>query len=93
LKIVKQFSKKLPPNIIYGVSVSIQTHVECYSGSEYPERPVAFWWQGQRLVVAAVRSEARLPEGKRFLVETDGEQVFEINYNETGDTWTVRDVS
>ena len=67
--------------------------MECYSGSEYPERPVAFWWQGQRLVVSAVRSQARLPDGKRFLVETAGEQVFEINYNQPDDTWTVRDVS
>ena len=70
-----------------------QEQVECYAGHEYPQRPVAFWWQGQRLVVAAVRSEARLPDGKRFVVETTGEQVFEINYNQARDTWTVRDVS
>jgi hypothetical protein len=67
--------------------------VECYAGYAYPQRPLAFWWQGQRLEVITVRSEARLPDGKRFLVETTNEQVFEINYNEIRDTWTVRDVS
>ena len=70
-----------------------QVRVECYAGHTSPQRPVALWWQGQRLVVIAVRSEARLPEGKRFLVETAGEQVFEINYNQPGDTWTAREVS
>ena len=70
-----------------------QFRVECYAGHTYPQRPLAFWWQGQRLVVAAVHSEARLPSGRRFLVETTGEQIFEINYNQLADTWTVRDVS
>lgn len=73
--------------------MAIQTRVECYAGYAYPQRPVAFWWQGQRLVVTAVRSEARLPDGKRFLVETASEQVFEINYNQIQDMWTVQDVS
>jgi hypothetical protein len=70
-----------------------QSLVECYAGYAYPQRPVAFWWQGRRLLVAAVRSEARLPDGKRFLVETTGEKMFEINYNQIHDTWTVREVS
>jgi hypothetical protein len=70
-----------------------QIQVECYAGHTYPQRPVAFWWQGQRLVVTAVRGEAHLPDGKRFVVETTGEQVFEINYNQIQDTWIVRDVS
>ena len=70
-----------------------QDRVECYAGYAYPQRPVAFWWQGERLVVTAVRSEARLPDGKRFLVETAGEQVFEISYHQILDTWIVRDVS
>ena len=71
----------------------IQTRVECYAGYDYPQKPVAVWWQGWRLAVAVVRSEARLPDGKRFVVETEGEQVFEINYNQIDDTWTVQDVS
>ena len=73
--------------------MSSPVRVECYAGHDYPQRPVAFWWQGQRLVVVAVRSEARLPDGKRFVVETDAEQVFEINYNQIDDMWTVRDIS
>ncbi len=73
--------------------MAFQTRVEWYAGYDYPQRPLAVWWQGRRLAVAAVRSEARLPDGKRFVVETDSEQVFEINYNQIDDTWTVQDVS
>ena len=75
------------------VHMTNRDRVECYAGYTYPQRPVAFWWQGRRLEVTTVRSEARLPSGRRFLVETANEQVFEINYNQIQDTWTVREVS
>jgi hypothetical protein len=69
------------------------TRVECYAGQTYPERPLALWWQGRRLAVTGVRSEARLPEGRRFLVETVDERVFELTYLALRDEWQVREVS
>jgi hypothetical protein len=71
----------------------LPTQVECYAGQTYPERPLAFWWQGQRLAVSAVRREARLPEGRRFLVESGDERIFELTYLAERDEWQVREVS
>ncbi len=70
-----------------------QARVECYAGQTYPERPMAFWWQGRRLVVVGILSEARLPEGRRFIVETTGERVFELTYLMVRDEWQVREFS
>lgn len=67
--------------------------VECYAGYAYPQRPLAIWWQARRLEIVEVRSEARLPQGKRFVVETAGERMFEILYNSLADTWTVREMT
>lgn len=63
--------------------------VECYSGSEYAERPVALYWQGVRLEVAAVEAQERIPGGKRFRVRTTGGQVFELFYGELDDEWHI----
>jgi hypothetical protein len=63
--------------------------VECHSGYEYAERPVAVWWQGQRLVVEAVEAEWRISGGKKFRVRTVGGQVFELLYVELYDEWRV----
>ena len=35
--------------------------VECHSGYEYAERPVALHWQGQRLEIESVEAEWRIP--------------------------------
>jgi hypothetical protein len=63
--------------------------VECHSGFEYAERPVAVWWQGQRLEVAEVEAEWRISGGKKFRVRTTGGQVFELLYVELYDEWRV----
>jgi hypothetical protein len=63
--------------------------VECYSGYEYPERPRAFHWQGQRMEVKAVLQTWRTPQGKRFRVQTENMQVFELVYIEPEDDWLV----
>ena len=38
--------------------------VECHSGFEYAERPIALTWEGQRLEIAAIESTWRIPGGK-----------------------------
>ncbi len=63
--------------------------VECYSGSEYAERPVALYWQGQRLEIEQVEAQWRIPGGKRFRVRTRDGQVFELFYGELYDEWRV----
>jgi hypothetical protein len=69
------------------------TRVECYAGYAYPERPLAFWWEGRRLEIVEIRSEGRTPQGKHFLVETTGERVFEMNYDQADGEWQVVEVS
>ncbi|HEX7541114.1 MAG TPA: DUF6504 family protein [Anaerolineales bacterium] len=59
--------------------------VECHSGSTYAERPTAFTWQGQRLIVAEILSQGRTPQAKLFRVRTADGQVFELAYVEAAD--------
>jgi hypothetical protein len=63
--------------------------VECHSGYEYAERPVAVWWHGQRLPVEAVEAQWRISGGKKFRVRTEGGLVFELLYVELYDEWRV----
>jgi hypothetical protein len=63
--------------------------VECRSEIAYAERPTALYWQGQRLLVSDVLASWRVPEGVRFRVRAEDDQVFELVYNEAGDNWLV----
>ena len=66
--------------------------VECHSGFEYAERPVAVHWQGQRLEIDRIQAQWRLPGGKCFRVHTSGDQVFELFYDELYDEWSINPV-
>lgn len=66
--------------------------VECHSGSEYAERPIAFFWQGRRYQVAEVTARWRTPDGKHFRVITDGRQGFELFYAEQLDEWRIQEL-
>ncbi len=70
-------------------SVDPSALVECYSGSEYAERPVALSWQGRRLEIEQVEAQWRIPGGKQFRVRTRDGQVFELLYGELSDEWRV----
>ncbi len=63
--------------------------VECHSGSEYAERPVALRWEGQRLEVEEVEEHWRIPGGKRFRVRVSDGRRFELFYGELYDEWRV----
>ena len=63
--------------------------VECYSGSEYAERPLALWWEGQRLRVTAVLKRWRSPNETGFRVQTEVGSIFELLYNELKDEWRI----
>ena len=67
-------------------------HVECYSGSRYGERPIAVYWQGQRLEIRQVLHNWRTPGGLRFDVVVDDERKFRLLYDEKYDIWSTVDM-
>jgi hypothetical protein len=64
--------------------------VECHSGAEYADRPLAFTWQGQRLEIADILGQWRTPNEKGFRIRTTDGQAFELTYREIPDDWQVR---
>ena len=69
-----------------------QAVVECYAGARYPERPRAFWWSGERLVVDAVERQWREPAGLVFHVRAADAREFILAYDEASDVWRVEPV-
>jgi hypothetical protein len=63
--------------------------VECHSGFTYVERPVALFWEGERLEVESVEGQWRTPEGVRFRVCCSNGRYFELFYDEMKDEWRV----
>jgi hypothetical protein len=59
--------------------------VECHSGFTYAERPTALTWQGQRLIIAEILSQGRMPQAKWFRVRTMNGQLFELSYADATD--------
>ena len=68
----------------------VSTQVECRSEGNYADRPVALYWQGQRLEIRSILAEWRTPEGKYFRVSAEDDQTFELIYNEASDAWQIR---
>lgn len=70
-----------------------EVRVECRSEYTYPQRPVALWFDQNRVEVAVVEDENRTPHGKLFRVRlTDGCR-FELLYEELTDEWSVREIA
>jgi hypothetical protein len=65
------------------------THVECYSGSRYGERPVSFDFMGRSHSVRDVTRTWRSPSGLHFRVTTAEEKRFELTYHEETDEWSI----
>lgn len=63
--------------------------VECYSGSEYAERPTAVHWNGQRLEIEEVEQQVRTPQGKVFWVRCLGGDRFKVEYDLREDRWII----
>jgi hypothetical protein len=66
--------------------------VECYSGYQYPQRPLAFHWQENRLEVERVIVDWRTEDGKQFRVRTQDGQLFDLFYRELYDEWQISPV-
>ena len=63
--------------------------VECLSGQTYAERPIALWWEGERLTIVEIIAQWRIPGGRRFRVQAENDQSFELCYSEQQDEWQV----
>lgn len=63
--------------------------VECYSGSQYAERPTALTWEGERLEITAIVKRWRRPEERCFRVRTRDQRLFDLFYNEALDQWRI----
>lgn len=67
--------------------------VECYSGSRYGERPLAFILGDEQHVVKAVEKSWRTPSGLHFRVRTEDDESFELAYREKTDEWNLEKLS
>ena len=67
----------------------MNVQVECYSGVRYGERPRALILEGERMEIAAVLQQWRLPEGPCFRVITQDEMKFDLFYLEAEDEWQI----
>ena len=65
------------------------THVRCYAGGRYPERPVAFEWGGRWLEVAEVLRQGRHPTGLTFDVQTADGGRYRLEWREAEDEWII----
>ncbi|MEN4041956.1 MAG: hypothetical protein ROW52_00465 [Anaerolineaceae bacterium] len=63
--------------------------VECHSGYEYADRPLALYHHGERLEISAIVARWRTPRGRCFRVLTSSQDVFELFYDETRHEWQV----
>jgi hypothetical protein len=63
--------------------------VECHSGFEYAECPLALTWRGVRHEVSLIEAEWRIPGGRKFRVRTQSGSRFELLYVEMNDEWRV----
>ncbi len=66
--------------------------VECHSGYTYAERPTALHWRGERLAIAEVEAQWRIPGGRKFRVRTEDERHFELFYGELYDEWRIHEI-
>ena len=63
--------------------------VECRSDHDYAQRPLAFYWQGQRKEVRQLLNTWRSPLGKHFQVSADDGSIFTLTYQEAHDQWSI----
>jgi hypothetical protein len=63
--------------------------VECHSGYTYGERPVALYWEGERLLIVEIQARWRLPDGRKFRVRVEDDRIFDLYYIEQDDEWRI----
>ena len=63
--------------------------VSCYSEARYAERPTAFRFDGEELVVAEVLRNWREPDSLNFVVLVPDGRHFQLAYHEQTGRWRV----
>lgn len=66
--------------------------MECYSGSRYGERPVAFYLHGRRHVIQLVEKSWRTPSALHFQIRTQEGEGFQMVYCHEADEWSIVDL-
>ena len=66
--------------------------VECFSDTEYADRPLSLVWQGRRYEIAEILARWRGPGEKGFRVKTMDGFAFELTYQEVSDDWHVQPI-
>ena len=64
--------------------------VTTYDGHEAAVRPRTLVWEGRRYLVTQVLAQTRLADGKHFRVRTEEDQVFDLFYSISTDSWRVQ---
>jgi len=67
----------------------MDNQVECYSGNEYADRPMAFHWDAMRLEIDNIEGQWRVPGEKCFRVRTRDGRRFMLKYVELSDEWQI----
>ncbi|MEJ2210048.1 MAG: hypothetical protein P8129_13545 [Anaerolineae bacterium] len=63
--------------------------VEVHSGHDYAGEPRAVISRGRRYEVEAVIAEWRLPEGPCYRVMVEGGGIYDVEYDEAEDRWSI----
>ena len=66
--------------------------VACRSDSQYPERPVALYYDDERLVIEQILARWRTPERRHFRVLAEGRLLFDLAYSEAEDLWEIKPI-
>jgi hypothetical protein len=65
--------------------------VECHSEYTYAERPVAVYWEGERLTIIAIEAHWHTPEARNFKVRVEDGRIFKLSYRESLDEWQIHE--
>ncbi|MBM3143974.1 MAG: hypothetical protein FJ010_03180 [Chloroflexi bacterium] len=68
---------------------AVHGQILCRSEHEYAQRPIAFHWGSKYFEVAEIIAGWRHPDGKRFCVRANTDQLFELRYDEVNHEWTI----
>lgn len=68
----------------------MKTVVQCHSAFRYAEKPISFQWEACKYKVKQIIAEWKTEPGYHFIVITNTEHVFELNYDENSDCWQIK---
>ncbi len=64
--------------------------VKCYSGFRYCERPKSFLWENEWYEISSIQAQSRTPQGSNFRVITIDTKLFELNFDEANNSWSIK---